>query len=314
MTATLSTEIAPPPIRGAIGALSVLFIQIASVMTSGISWATYYIKSSAAYRIFLGLQNLFPLLIAVGILYVLDSPTSYLIKGDDDMAEKSLRRVRQGYNEEEIIKEMESLKWQASLRKADNEVSWTEIFKGPNRRRTMLSMFIGVSNNVSGGIFATSYATIFLSMVGSENPFLLVFALNIIALGGAIIGLVLVDIIGRRAMALIALSSIFTIDIIIGSLGFADPKHPSVSKAIAAFSLIFAFFNATFMGPLGYLNAAEFPTARLRNITTAFTFFMFSVTSLAVNYIIPYITDADEYELSPACHLKPAMRASQFVN
>lgn len=294
MTATLSTEIAPPSIRGAIGALSVLFIQTGSVLTSGISWGTFKMTSSAAYRIPLGLQNFFPLCLAVGILYVMDSPTSYLIQGDDDMAEKSLRRVRQGYTEDEIAKEMQTLKWQASLRKADNQVDWIEIFKGPNLRRTFLAMFVGVVNNLSGSIFATSYATIFLQMVGSTNPFLLVFILNIIALVGSLTGLILVDIIGRRAMVLIAFGSTFAIDLAIGCLAFGDQTSPVIIKAIAAFSMIFAFFSATFMGPVTWLNAAEFPTARLRNLTTAFTFFMFSVTSLAVNYIIPYITNADQ--------------------
>lgn len=294
MSATLTAEIAPPSIRGAVGALSVMFIQIAAVMTSGISWGTYYSKSSAAYRIPLGLQNIFPLLIAVGILYVRDSPTSFLIKGDDAKAEESLRRVRQGYNDEDILKEMETLKWQAVLRAAESEVKWTEIFKGPNLRRTILSMAMGVANNLSGSIFASSYATIFLSEIGSGDPFLLTFALNIIALGGSVIGLILVDIIGRRTMVLIAFSSLFIIDIIIGGLGFADASNQSVVKAIAAFCLIFAFFNATFVGPVTWVSASEFPTARLRNISTAFTFFWFSVTSLATNYIIPYITDADE--------------------
>ena len=303
MSATLSTELAPPSIRGAIGALSILFIQSASVLTSGISWGTFHMKGSAAYRIPLGLQNFFPLVLALGVLYVMDSPTSYLIQGDDAKAEESLRRVRQGYSEEEIAKEMESLKWQASLRKAENDVSWTEIFKGSNRRRTLLAMFVGVASNLSGGIFASSYATIFLSMVGSKNPFLLVFALNIIAFGGSLIGLVLVDTIGRRAMVLMAWSSLFVIDLIIGCLAFADPKDPTIIKCIAAFSLIFAFFSATFMGPVTWLNAAEFPTARLRNITTAFTFFMFSVTSLTVNYVIPYITNADEGNLGPKTYL-----------
>jgi hypothetical protein len=294
MSATLTAELSPPSIRGAVGALSVLFIQIASVMTSGISWGTYYMQSSAAYRIPLGLQNFFLLLIVVGMLYVRDSPTSFLIKGEDEKAKESLRRVRQGYNDEDILKELETLKWQTVLRKAEADVKWTEIFKGSNLRRTFLSMAIGVANKLSGSIFASSYATIFLSEIGSENPFLLVFALNIIALGGSMIGLVLVDIIGRRTMVLIAFSSLFIIDVIIGGLGFADASNPMVVKSIAAFCLIFAFFNATFVGPVTWVSAAELPTARLRNISTAFTFFWFSASSLATNYIIPYITDADE--------------------
>ena len=294
MSATLSTEIAPPSIRGAIGALSVVFVQFASVITSGISWGTNYMKNSAAYRIPLGLQNLFPLLIAVGLLYVRDSPTSFLIQGDDSSAEESLRRFRQGCNDEDVAKEMQTLKWQATLRKAEEQVKWIDIFRKSNRRRTLLSMIMGVSSQFSGYSLTASYATIFLSEVGSSNPFLLVFGLNILAFGGSVVGIILVDIIGRRAMALTAFASLLTIDIIIGGLGFADATKPIVVKLIAAFSLMFAFFNAALVGPLNFLNAAEFPTARLRNVTTAFTMLMFSVSSLAMNYIVPYITDADE--------------------
>lgn len=221
MTATLSTEIAPPSIRGAIGALSVLFMQTASVLTSGIAGGTHSMASSAAYRIPLGLQNFFPLVIAVGILYARDSPTSYLIKGYDAGAEESLRRVRQGYTEDDILTEMEVLKQQTMLRKSESNIKWTDLVKGPNMRRTLLSMAIGVSNNLSGSVFATSYATIFLEEVGSGNSFLLTFALNIIALGASMLGLVLVDIIGRRRMALTGYSTIFVVDALIGGLGFA---------------------------------------------------------------------------------------------
>ena len=294
MTATLSTEIAPAAFRGAIGALSVLFIQLGAVITSGVAWGTNAMSSSAAYRIPLGLQNFFPLVIAVGILYVNDSPTSFLIKGDNEGAEQSLRGVRQGYSEEDIAEEMENLKSQAVLKEAEADVKWMDLFKGPNLRRTLLSMAVGVSNNLSGSVFATAYATIFLKQIGSENSFLLAFALNIIALGGSMIGLVLVDIVGRRSMLLTAYSTIFVIDLIIGSLGFAVDKNPVAIKTIAAFCLIFSFFNSMLFGPLVYLNAAEFSTARLRNLSTAFAFFWFSVTSLATAYIIPYITDADE--------------------
>ena len=294
MTATLSTEIAPPAIRGAIGALSILFIQLGAVITSGIAWGTNTMAHSAAYRIPLGLQNLFPLIIAVGVLYVKDSPTSYLIKGDNAGAEQSLRRVRQGYSDDDILREMESLKSQTVLKKTEADVKWTDVFKRPNLRRTILSMAVGISNNLSGSVFATAYATIFLKQIGSENSFLLTFALNIIALGGSMLGLFLVDTIGRRTMALTAYSTLFAINVIIGGLGFAIDSNQMAIKTIAAFLLIFSFFNAMLIGPLVYLNAAEFSTARLRNVSTAFAFFWFSVTSLATIYIIPFITDADE--------------------
>ena len=237
------------------------------------------------------------------MLYVMDSPTSYLINGDDANAEKSLRLVRRGYNEEELAKEMETLKWQDQLRKAESKVKWTEIFKGVNRRRTLLAAYLGVVQQLSGSIFASSYATVFLSEVGSSNPYLLVFALSILALGGAVTGIVLVDIIGRRPLLLASFSIIFIIDAIIGGLGFADPTSQSAIKGIAAFCLMFAFVFAVGMSPLTWLNAAELPTARLRNVTNAFVLLCISLSSLATTYVIPYITDADEGDLGAKTYL-----------
>ena len=110
-----------------------------------------------------------------------------------------------------------------------------------------------------------------------------VLGLNILALGGAITGLFLVDIIGRRTLALTTFVLIFIIDLVIGSLGFVDATHsPAASRTIAAFCLMFAFLFAAGFGPLTYIVSSEVPTARLRNKTSAFTFLTLALFSLAV--------------------------------
>ena len=303
MAATLQVEIAPSSIRGAIGSLSAIAIQLASVLSSGIAWGTHSNPTTFSYRLPLGLQNFWPLFMAVCMLYVMDSPTSYLINGDDVNAEKSLRLIRRGYTEEELVKEIEVLKWQQQLRKAESEVKWTDIFKGINRRRTLLAVSVGVLQNLSGSVFASNYATVFLSEVGSSDPFLLVFALNILALGGAMAGVVLMDIVGRRSLALASFSIIFVIDIIIGGLGFANGADLSVVKAIAAFCLLFAFVFAAGLSPLTWLTAAELPTARLRNPTNGFVLLCISLSSLTITYVVPYITDADKGNLGAKTYL-----------
>lgn len=303
MASTLAIEISPPPVRGIVGAISVVASGLAGVLSSGVTWGTYGFTSQLAFRLPLGLQNIWPIAMAITMVWVMDSPTSYLILGDAITAEKSLRLVRQGYSEEELQQELMTLKLQAHLRKEEVDVNWYHIFRGVDLRRTLLATFIGVIQQLSGSIFASVYATVFLKATGSNNPFLLVFALNILALGGSFVGLFLVDTIGRRSLMLLSFLLLFLIDMILGGLGFANPANKGVAQAISAFCLLFGFiFNLGFQ-PLTWLNASELPTARLRNVTNAFVLMCISLSNLTVTYVIPYITNADAGNLGAKTYL-----------
>lgn len=289
------SEVAPPEIRGVLSSLSIVVIDLAAVFTTCVSYGTSQMTSSAAYRIPIGLQLLWPLIIATGLLFVSETPTFYLIKGREDQAEKSLRSVRKGYTESEIRAEMDMLKAQEALKQEEVEVPWTELFKGVNLRRTLLSLSIANFQQLSGIAFATNYATLFLSQIGSgDNPFVLTIGLAVLALAGAVVGLTLVDKVGRRVLALTTFSVIFVIDLVIGCLGFADLKNPAVPKAIAAFCLMFGFFFAAGFGPLTYVVAGEMPTARLRNRTSGLVFLSVACFATVVIYILPYISQPDE--------------------
>ena len=293
MAITFQNEISPPCLRGFLGGLSVVSIQSAALIVSGINWGTHNIPTSLSWRLPIGLQNIFPLIIAASTTFVMDSPTSYLIKGDDANAEKSLRRVRQGYTDAEIANEMENLRRQKSLRAAEKEVPWLDIFRGTNLRRTVLATYVGMMISVSGLIYATNYATVFLAQVGENDPYLLVFALNILTFAGALAGGALIDVVGRRNLALWTFTAILVIDLVIGGLGFATITNTKATKAIAGFCLMFGFFVSCGFGPLSYVNTAEMPSARLRNKTNAFALLCNSLTSLTVTYVFPYISNAD---------------------
>ena len=237
-------EISPPAIRGTLGALGIVAVNLGGVVSAGVSFGTWQLPSSAGYRVPVGLQILWPFIIAVGVAYTMESPTSFLIHGDDALAEQSLKKIRQGYGEQEIAAEMASLKAQQSLREAEKEISWTFLFKGPNLRRTLLAAYIGNVQVLTGLFYSTSYATIFLTQVGSSDPFLLVFGLSLLSFGGAIAGLLVVDWMGRRTLALTGAVVIFVIDLVIGVMGCLDLTAPAIGKTLAAFFLLFGFFFA----------------------------------------------------------------------
>lgn len=237
-------EIAPPAIRGTLGALGIVSVNLGGMVSAGVSLGTWKLTSSAAYRVPIGLQIMWPFIIALGVAYTMESPTSFLIHGDDARAELSLRKVRRGHSEQEIAVEMASLKAQQSLREADKEISWTWLFKGTNLRRTLLAAYVGNVQVLTGLFYSTSYATIFLTQVGSADPFLLVFGLSILSFGGAIAGLLVVDWMGRRTLALTSAAVILVIDLVIGVMGCLDLTVPAIGKTLAAFFLLFGFFFA----------------------------------------------------------------------
>ncbi|KAL2062343.1 hypothetical protein VTL71DRAFT_6609 [Oculimacula yallundae] len=297
-------EICPPNIRGTLASLSIVVIDLAAVITACINQGTKGLTGTASYRIPLGIQILWPCVIALGTFYVFDSPTFYLIKGRNDMAEISLRSVRQGYSEMEILAELRGLQEQASLPQSEQEVSWKELFKGTNLRRTFLALMIANFQILSGIAYATNYATIFLSqVVKGEDPFVLTIGITVLALGGACVGLLLIDRIGRRTLALGTFVPLLIINIIIGGLGFADATNPDVGKAIASFSLMFAFFYAAGFGPLTYVVAGEIPTARLRNLTTTFSFFLLICWTTGATYFLPYLSQSNGVGLGAKIYL-----------
>ncbi|EXK24402.1 hypothetical protein FOXG_15085 [Fusarium oxysporum f. sp. lycopersici 4287] len=303
LAGAFQTELAPTRIRGAMVSLSIISINLASVLTSGVNWATHGITSSLSYRLPIGLQCLWPIIIAAGLLFVVDSPTFFLIKGNEAKARSSLRQVRQGYTEQEIEVEMAVLKHQANLSADENKVAWIDMFRGSNLRRTLLAMSVANMQLLSGIAFATNYATIFLAQVGTADPFLLTLALNILSLGGSFAGLFLVDWVGRRTLALTTFIALLIINSVIGGLGFADKTNPTVIRVIAAFCLMFGFFYASGFGPLAYVVTAEMPTARLRNITSAFSFMTAAVFAMVIAFVLPYLANTDELNLGAKTYL-----------
>lgn len=285
-------EISPPAVRGNVIGLSIVVIDLAAVITSVVNNATSTNMTSFAYRLPLGLQILFPLIVMLGLVFVKDSPTYFLIKGRNEEALASLESVRHGYSPEEIATEMATLMEQTALLQEANELPWNELFKGTNLRRTLLALSIGNFQQLSGIAFATSYATIFLQQVVGEgqDPFTLVIGLAVLALGGAIVGNVLVDKVGRRLLALGTFIPLLIINIVVGGLGFVDTTtNETASKALAAFCLMFGFFFAAGFGPLTYIIAGEMPTARLRNKTASVAFMVLIIFNIVVVYVLPYI-------------------------
>ncbi|KAK5044917.1 hypothetical protein LTR84_010289 [Exophiala bonariae] len=304
MASNLLAEVSPAEIRGILTGLSIVLIDAAAILSQGLNYAFSTVMAKYSYQVPLGIQMFFAAFIFFGILTVDDSATFYLTKGRDERALQALRTVRQGYEDAEIAAEFASLKAQNSLRQEEESVSWKDLFIGVNRRRSLIALSIANMQQLSGIAFATNYITLFLSTINSQvSAFTLAMAAAVLAFGGAIAGLFVVDLVGRRVLALTSFTALAIINLVVGVMGFLPLTNPAVPKTIAAFCCMFAFFFAAGFGPLTYIIASEIPTARLRNKSNSLTFFLVAVFATVVTYVLPYISNADAGNLGPKTYL-----------
>ncbi|KAH7121831.1 general substrate transporter [Dactylonectria estremocensis] len=304
MGSNLLAEISPSEIRGILTGLSIVLIDAAAILSQGLNYAFSNVMHKYSYQVPLGVQIFFAVFICAGVLTLDDSATFYLTKGQDERALKALRTVRGGYDDAAIAAEFASLKAQSQLRQEEDPVSFKDLFTGVNRRRTLIALSIANMQQLSGIAFATNYITLFLSTIGGNvSAFTLAMAAAILAFGGAIVGLCLVDIVGRRFLALTSFSIIAVINLVVGVMGFLSLENPAVSSTIAAFCCMFAFFYAAGFGPLTYIIAAEVPSARLRNKSNSVTFFAVACFATVVTYVLPYLSNADAANLGPKIYL-----------
>lgn len=126
----------------------------------------------------MGLLFIVPVILAVGITWIPESPRWLLIKGRDTDAWNSLVLLRQGAFSEEAIKaEFDEIK--ATIDITSEQGRFMDMFRGGNLRRTLIVIGVNVFLQLTGQNFVNNYGTIFIKSIGTINPF----AMNSINVG-----------------------------------------------------------------------------------------------------------------------------------
>lgn len=129
---------------------------------------------------------------------LVQSPRWYLLQGRAEESFAALKAFREGsnYTEEQIVAEFDKL--QLLLSEEQEKGNYSELFQGPNLRRTLITIGTNIFLQVTGQNFASTYGTIFIKSLGTVNPFTMQ---NIQASVGLVIGILamwLTDSRGRR--------------------------------------------------------------------------------------------------------------------
>jgi MFS transporter, SP family, sugar:H+ symporter len=258
-------EIVPAPIRGfAVGTYQTSLL-LGGIIINSVCRGTSTLTTNAAWRIPLGLFYIVPTIVASCIWFIPESPRWLLLKGREEEALESLRKLRgadPSYNADEDL-----LLLKLSLDHEQNKGTYLDLFRGSNRKRTLIAMGVNFFIQATGSPFTAAYGTLFVESIGGFNAFDYAIMSSCINFFCCLVAISITDKIGRRPLLMIGsfLQVIWLLTM--GGIGTAASlslaqKHVIVGcTALSSASLCFSW------DPVNYIITTELPAQRLRDKT-----------------------------------------------
>lgn len=318
------SEIAPRKVRGTIVSGYQFFITVGILLASGIDQATESKNDSSSYRIPIGIQFIWGIVLGVGLFLLPESPR-YLLKRDNvEKARHVLAKLRGQPADSEFIEyEMsELIAYTEYERQIAPETtvfqSYARCFTGSlwdgssNLRRTILGTSLQMMQQWTGINFIFYFSTPFLKSTGAiKNSFLISLIFNLVNVCSTPISFWSMERIGRRPLliwgALGMLICEFLCAIIGVTVGFnqthlnADGDSranniPAVNAQIS-FIAIYIFFFASTWGPAAWVVIGEIFPVQIRSRGVGLSTASNWMWNTIIAVITPYMVNEDRGNL-----------------
>ncbi|KAL0265105.1 hypothetical protein SLS55_001064 [Diplodia seriata] len=285
-------EVAPTHIRGPLLMCWQLTLSVSQIVAAAINRGTESLTTTAAYRIPMAVQLIFPLLILAFLWWVPESPRWLLRKGKGEKCDNALRLIHRedkAYSSHaDMLALQRDLDDEAAMAK---DSSWLDLVRDPiERRKVLYSAGALIAQQINGIQWFYYFGTVFSKAIGLDDPFLMTLIVFIIQVVVVFAAVLCANKLPRRPLLLIT-TGIMTISIfIVGCLGIPGGQvSETFGKVIISFVIIeITAFNFAW-GPLGWTIASEMAVGRNRNKIYAIAVACFWVTVWVTVFTLPYL-------------------------
>lgn len=268
-------ELAPAKIRGLLVTSFQLMITVGIVIAYGVNTAA---ESQGSWRFPVGIASIFGIALALGVLFVTESPRWLIAVNKHAAARRTLIKLRGTDDVSEEIKETERL----NALEQDN-IRWRDLLSGHIRPMIVIGVLVAFFSNACGINLVIYFAPQILQTSGftSSASWIGTLGLGLTNVIFTVVGMLIVDRIGRRPL-LIAGAIGLTISLIILALIFSVPAFEG-SNWLALGSLVFyVVMYAVSPGMLGFLIISEISPLRARAKATSLSIFIIFATNLVI--------------------------------
>ena len=150
-----------------------LFVTVGIFIAYAINYGTEKLRSTAAWRITMGMDFIWAVLLGCGLLFFPESPKYAYRRGNIDEARRtmsSLLGVQE--NHQVVSKELGEMKSTLEAEQASGDGRWWEAFTGPRMvYRNLLGIAIFSFQQLTGANFFFYYGTTVFAAAGVSNSY-----------------------------------------------------------------------------------------------------------------------------------------------
>ncbi|KAI5269829.1 putative glucose transporter rco-3 [Aureobasidium subglaciale] len=323
------SEICPRKVRGALVSGYQFCITIGLLLAACINYGTKDINNTGSYRIPIGIQFIFGIILAGGLFFLPDSPRYFVKRGNVEAARNALARLRgqpgdSDYIEAELSEIVANEEYERSMIPTSGWVSgWANCFKGSlwtqnsNLRKTILGTSLQMMQQWTGVNFIFYYSTPFLQSTGAiSNPFLISLIFTLVNVCSTPIAFYTVEKFGRRPLLIWGAFGMLICQLIVAVVGVTagfnhthqipnpaggDPltraNNIGAVNAQIAFIAIFIFFFASTWGPGAWVLIGEVFPLPIRSRGVALSTASNWLWNTIIAVITPYMVNEDKGNL-----------------
>ncbi|EJC97759.1 sugar transporter [Fomitiporia mediterranea MF3/22] len=275
-------ETAPKKIRGAILAFYQIQIISGVFFSYVVDLATHALNNSASWRIPVGLQMLWGLILLSGIFFLPESPRHLLGLQRPDDARRVIAELNSVDVDDPLVLDMiEELEVAIRAENEGGKATWMECFSTRNKLwwRTTNGMMLQFIQQLNGQNFYYYYGDTFFKSAGTQlSPYVIQTILGAVSVVGTLPAPYLIETMGRRSSLLTGALMEAVCALIAGVAGAtmipppgADltnitltPRNRQGGDILIAFAVLHVFSFGLFWGPTPWVYLGESFPLRVR--------------------------------------------------
>lgn len=230
-----------------------MFWAIGSIIVGGTTYRYQRLDTSAAYRVPIALQWLFPTPLAILLYCAPESPWWLIRKGRHTQAARSIERLgrKSRVNSTETVAMMRRV---IEMEKADSTPGYAELFKGTDLRRTLIVCGVYAAQNLTGNLIANQAVYFFRQAgIGVETAFALGLITSALQMVMVMLSWILTAYYGRRSIYLVG-SAVNTFLLVCLGVAASVGTSKAASLAQASLGLIVSVLFTLGAAPASYVS------------------------------------------------------------
>ncbi|WP_342047091.1 sugar porter family MFS transporter [Bacillus sp. OTU530] len=290
---TYLAEMAPAESRGKMVTWNELMIvsgQLLAFVFNAILGTTMG-DHSHVWRYMLAIAALPAVILFFGMIKMPESPRWLVSKGKNEAALSVLRRIREKSQAQSELNEIENaLNEESGVQKA----TFRDLLNVPwMRRLVLIGIGVAVVSQATGVNSIMYYGTEILRDAGFETSAALIgnTANGVISVLATLVGIWLLDKVGRRPMMLTGLTGTTTVLLFIGIFSFILEGSAALPYVMLTLTVTFLAFMQGAIGPVLWVTLSEIFPLRLRGLGMGISVFFLWITNFFIGLTFPILLD-----------------------